>query len=288
MRAKAKHLNHRATVPLATTSAKEMATSAVTSAIVEETNTHHAENSLPKKILVIDIGGSKIKMLATGKGRPRKLDSGKRMTPNQMVSAVKQLTHDWEYDAVTIGYPGLVGAHGPRCEPANLGAGWVGFDYAAAFGCRVRLINDAAMQALGSYEGGRMLFLGLGTGLGSALIAENDVITLELGCLAHKGGSTLGEVLGKKGLERLGRVRWTKAVHETVEILHEAFVADYVVLGGGNAKKIKKLVPGVRVGHNMIAFRGGVRVWNIEHVPTLAADDTHAATPCRPSDWRVL
>ena len=241
----------------------------------------------PTKILVVDIGGTKIKVLASGQTEPAKTVSGKTLTPAKMVEAVKELTKDWEFDAVSIGYPGMVGSHGPRSEPGNLGAGWVGFNFAAAFDRPVRVINDAAMQALGSYEGGRMLFLGLGTGLGSALIAESTIIPLELGQLQHKDGS-LGEVLGKKGLERLGKEAWSVAVKEAVTALTLAFVVDYVVLGGGNAKKMKGQLPGIRMGHNLTAFRGGLRLWNIEHVPTLSAEGDQKA-PSRPvSDWRVI
>ena len=241
----------------------------------------------PTKILVVDIGGTKIKVLASGQTEPRKTGSGKSLTPAKMVEAVKELIKDWEFDAVSIGYPGMVGSHGPRSEPGNLGAGWVGFNFAAAFDRPVRVINDAAMQALGSYEGGRMLFLGLGTGLGSALIAENTIIPLELGQLQHKDGR-LGEVLGKKGLERLGKDEWSSAVKDAVSALTLAFVVDYVVLGGGNAKKMKGKLPGTRMGHNLTAFRGGLRLWNIEHVPTLSAEGDQSA-PARPtSDWRVI
>src|SRR5205807_1418779 len=176
----------------------------------------------PTRILVIDIGGTKVKVLATGQVEPRKTPSGKSLTPAKMVEAVKELTKDWDYEAVSIGYPGLVGKDGPRSEPGNLGAGWVGFNFAVAFERPVRVINDAAMQALGSYEGGRMLFLGLGTGLGSALIAENAVIPLELGQLLHKDGGTLGGVLGKKGLDRLGKETWIEVVKEAVAALRGA------------------------------------------------------------------
>jgi predicted NBD/HSP70 family sugar kinase len=242
----------------------------------------------PSKILVLDIGGTKMKILASGQVEPRKASSGKKLTPARMIAAVEKLTADWDYDAVSLGYPGLVGIHGPRSEPGNLGPGWVGFDFAAAFGRPVRVINDAAMQALGSYEGGRMLFLGLGTGLGSALIAENTVVTLELGELPHKAGGTLGQVLGKEGLDRLGKEAWIEAVKEAVAFLSVAFVADYVVLGGGNAKKLKKLVQGVRLGHNLTAFRGGMRLWHIEYATTLAAEGEQPPVERPPADWRVV
>ena len=259
-----------------------------TSKIIEEVPKDAPADPHPTKILVVDIGGTKIKTLVSGQTEPRKTGSGKGLTPVEMVEAVKELTEDWEYDGVSIGYPGMVGSHGPRSEPGNLGAGWVGFNFAAAFDRPVRVINDAAMQALGSYEGGRMLFLGLGTGLGSALIAENDIIPLELGQLQHKDGSNLGSVLGKKGLEQLGKEAWAQAVTDAVAALALAFVADYVVLGGGNAKKMKGLLPGVRLGHNLTAFRGGFRLWNIDHVPTLSAEGNITTPTPPPSAWRVL
>ncbi len=246
-----------------------------------------AAESRPSKILVIDIGGSKIKVLATGQAEPRKAPSGKKLAPGKMVEIVQDLARDWEYDAISLGYPGLVGIHGPRSEPGNLGHGWVGFDFAAAFGRPVRIINDAAMQALGSYEGGRMLFLGFGTGLGSTLIAENTIVPLELGTLPG-GGKTLGEALGKKGLDELGKEAWTRLVKEVVASLAVAFVVDYVVLGGGNAKKLKGAVPGTRLGHNLTAFRGGMRLWNIESATTLAAEGDQAAPPRPPPEWRVV
>jgi polyphosphate glucokinase len=250
--------------------------------------------TIPTKILVIDVGGSKVKVLATGQTEPRKTASGKTMTPAKLVEKVKELAGDWEYDAVSIGYPGLVGVHGPRSEPGNLGPGWVGFNFGVAFDRPVRVINDAAMQALGSYEGGRMLFLGLGTGLGSTLISENAIIPLELGQLLSREGPRLGEVLGKKGYERLGKEAWIAAVQEAVRALTLAFVADYVVLGGGNAKKLNGLVPGTRLGHNLTAFRGGQRLWNIDRVTTLSAEGDQNAPPAQPAppvanaDWRVI
>ncbi len=204
-----------------------------------------------------------------------------------MIEIVKELVQDWEYEAVSIGYPGLVGNDGPRSEPGNLGPGWVGFNFGVAFDRPVRVINDAAMQALGSYEGGRMLFLGLGTGLGAAFIAENAIIPLELGNLQYHDGGTLGQALGKKGYDRLGKEAWVEAVKQAVMSLMTAFVVDYVVLGGGNAKKLKGLLPGIHMGHNLTAFRGGQRLWNIEHVPTLSAEG-EAATMRPPSDWRVI
>ncbi len=243
----------------------------------------------PTKVLSIDIGGSKVKVLVSGQTEPRKMASGNRLTPATMVESVLALVAEWKFDGVSIGYPGLVGSQGPRAEPGNLGPGWVGFDFAAAFGRPVRIINDAAMQALGSYEGGRMLFLGLGTGLGSSLIADRVIVPLELGRLGGKDGKSLGETLGRKGLERLGKSAWREAVRETATSLMAAFVADYIVIGGGNAKLVKDLPPGARLGHNLTAFRGGFRLWNIEDVPTLAANgDPSAPPPPPPPDWRLI
>ena len=244
--------------------------------------------AIPKRILAIDIGGTKIKVLVSGETEPRKLPSGKQMTPSLMVQGIKELAGDWSYDAVSIGYPGLVGNHGPRSEPGNLGSGWVGFDFAAAFGCPARIINDAAMQALGSYDGGRMLFLGLGTGLGSALIAEHVIVTLELGNLVHGAGKTLGELLGRKGLATLGKKAWRELIAETVHALSHAFVTDYVVLGGGNSKQIKDLPQGARIGHNLTAFRGGFRLWHVDDVPTLSAGDDAPHTNAPTPDWRLI
>jgi hypothetical protein len=229
--------------------------------------------SAPTSILTVDIGGTKVKILATGQTEPRKAPTGKEFTPAKLVETVRALAHDWEYEAVSIGYPGLVGPQGPRSEPGNLGPGWVGFDFATAFGKPVKMINDAAMQALGSYETGRMLFLGLGTGLGSTLITGHVVIPLELGQLPYDeaGERTLGEVLGRRGLERVGKGEWRLAVTRAVTALMRAFIADYVVLGGGNAKHVKDLPPGARRGHNLTAFRGGFRLWSVDDVWVLAA-----------------
>lgn len=226
------------------------------------------EQSSPEKsftqVLTVDIGGSNIKILATGQTEPRKRRSGRNLTPVKMVEIVQELAEGWDYEAVSIGYPGLVGNQGPSSEPGNLGSGWVGFDFLTAFGLPVRIMNDAAMQALGSYEGGRMLFLGLGTGLGSALITEEVILTLELGHLSYKRGETLGNTLGRQGIKRLGKAQWRRAVMEVAPTLMKAFLADSVVLGGGNAKKLNELPAGVRLGHNLTAFRGGFRLWNIK------------------------
>ena len=242
----------------------------------------------PATILVIDIGGSNVKILTTGETEPRTYRSGKRLTPTQMVAAVQALAEDWTYEAISIGYPGVVGARGPASEPGNLGAGWVGFNFAAAFDRPVRIINDAAMQALGNYDGGRMLFLGFGTGLGSALIADRVIIPLELGRLPTPGGPRLEHVLGQRGLRRLGKKAWRRVVWELVPPLIEAFLVDYVVLGGGNAKQLKQLPPGTRLGHNQTAFRGGFRLWTLEDVQTLAGEDEHHIPPLRALEWRLI
>ena len=241
----------------------------------------------PSSVLVIDIGGSKVKMLATGHAHPRKLSSGPEFTPQRMVKAVLDACNKWSFEAVSIGYPGLAGARGPLSEPANLGPGWVGFNFAAAFDRPVRIINDAAMQALGSYEGGRMVFLGLGTGLGSALIAQNVIIPLELGALPSRNGVPLGEVLGRKGLKRIGKRAWRKELARAIEQFIVAFNADYVVLGGGNASVLEKVPPGTRIGNNLAAFRGGFRLWHLPDVPTLSAEG-EVAPQSASMRWRVI
>jgi len=242
----------------------------------------------PRSVLAIDVGGTGLKLLATGQSEPRRQRSGPSMTPQEMVEIARELAGDWPYQAVSIGYPGQVGDHGPRSEPGNLGAGWVGFNFAAAFGRPVRMINDAAMQALGSYEGGRMLFLGLGTGLGSALIAGHVIIPLELGRLPYKSGKTVGDVLGRRGLERLGKGEWRQAVNEAVTALLHAFLADYVVVGGGNAKNTRDLPPGARLGHNLTALRGGFRLWGVEDVWVLAAPGGESPQPTPQDALRML
>jgi polyphosphate glucokinase len=242
----------------------------------------------PTRILSVDIGGSNVKILAAGQTEPRSIPSGKTLTPGQMVDGVRRLSKGWEYEAVSIGYPGRVGPHGPSSEPGNLGSGWVGFDLSAAFACPVRVINDAAMQALGSYEGGRMLFLGLGTGLGSALIVEKVIITLELGQIPYRKGGNLGETLGRQGLKRIGRIAWRRAVEETVPVLMNAFLAEEIVLGGGNAKLFKEPPPGCRLGHNLTAFRGGFRLWGIDEVLTLSSDEGHLYREQTPAQWKLI
>jgi len=211
-------------------------------------------------VLVVDIGGSGVKILATGQSERRRFPSGPTMTPQQVVTGVKDLAADWKYDVVSIGYPGLVCRGQITAEPHNLAPGWVGFDFQAAFGCPVKVMNDAAMQALGSYQGGLMLFLGLGTGLGSALVTEGAVWPMELAHLSYMKG-TLEDYVGLRGLERLGKKKWRWHVAFVVERLIAALHPDDVVLGGGNQKKLKTLPPGCRVGDNDNAFLGGFRMW---------------------------
>jgi predicted NBD/HSP70 family sugar kinase len=212
------------------------------------------------KVLVIDIGGTNVKFLATGHPEPRKFPSGKELTPDAMVARVKQDTVDWEYDVLSIGYPGLIKDGRIVSEPHNLAPGWAGFDFEAAFRKPVKLINDAAMQALGGYNGGVMLFLGLGTGLGAALIVEGVVVPMELGHLSYKR-ATFEDYLGIRGLQRLGKKKWRKYVSLVAERLSSAFHLNDMVLGGGNAKKLEELPPGCRVGPNANAFVGGFRMW---------------------------
>jgi polyphosphate glucokinase len=243
------------------------------------------------KILAIDIGGTKVKMLASGHTEPRKAPSGKTFTPPKLVEEVSQLASDWKYEAISIGIPAPAGLHGPRSEPGNLGCGWVGFDYAAAFGKPVKIVNDAAMQAIGAYEGGRMLFLGLGTGLGAALIAERMIVSLELGNLPWRSRrATLGRVLGRRGLKRFGEAKWRAIVYEAVPDLMRAFLADYVVVGGGNSKRLDAKLPhGIRLGHNLTAFRGGFRLWGVEDVPALIPDShTEPLEKQAPVEWRMI
>jgi polyphosphate glucokinase len=218
------------------------------------------------KVLTIDVGGTHVKFLATSQKEKREFPSGKHLTAEKMVREVLDRTRDWDYEAVSIGHPGLEDHKGPRAEPENLGEGWVGFDFARAFGRPVKILNDAAMQALGSYEGGRMLFLGLGTGVGSTLITEHTLVPLELGQLPFRDGQLAG-YLGRDGLRRLGRDEWQRAVKAAVPALKGAFMAEYVVLGGGNAKHVDPLPEGARRGGNKDAFEGGFRLWETEVAP---------------------
>jgi polyphosphate glucokinase len=214
------------------------------------------------RILVVDVGGTHIKLLVAGLKEPIEILSGPNLTAKAMVQRVKTALKDCPYDVVSIGYPGPV-VHGhPLREPYNLGRGWVRFDFRKAFGRPVKIINDAAMQALGSYKGGRMLFLGLGTGLGSAMIVDGVLQPMELAHLPYKGGKTYEDYLGILGLKRLGRKRWQRKVYKIVADLREALEAEYVVLGGGNAKKLKKMPPSTILGDNQNAFLGGFRMWS--------------------------
>jgi polyphosphate glucokinase len=214
-----------------------------------------------RSILVIDVGGTNVKVLATGHRVRVKIPSGPQMTPARMVKAVKDSTAGWKYDVVSIGYPGPVENNRPMLEPHNLGKGWRRFNFQRAFGKPVRMINDAAMQALGAYRGGKMLFLGLGTGLGSALIVDGLVMPLELAHLPYRHGETYEEYLGVAGLERRGRKRWRFHVDTVVNLLRNALLAHEVVLGGGNARLVSDLPLGARRGSNADAFRGGYRLW---------------------------
>ena len=213
------------------------------------------------KVLVIDVGGTNVKMLATGHKSPRKYPSGPTMTPGKMVRVVKQSVRDWKFDRVSMGYPGPVINGHPLREPHNLGCGWVGFNFKKAFGRPVKIINDAAMQALGSYKGRRMLFLGLGTGLGSAMIVDGALQPMELAHLIYKNGRTYEDYLGLRGLKRSGKKKWRRHVATIAKKLMTALEADYVVLGGGNSKKLRKLPRGMRLGNNENAFLGGFRMW---------------------------
>jgi polyphosphate glucokinase len=217
---------------------------------------------IKKRVLTIDIGGSHVKTKISGRREMRQFVSGPTLTPRRMVAKVLALNGDLKYDVISIGYPGVV-VHGKIItEPFNLGRGWVGFDFRKAFGRPAHVMNDAAMQAIGSYEGGRMLFLGLGTGLGSTLIVDDVVAPMELAHLPYKRKRSYEDYVGDRGRARLGPKKWRKVVGEIVEQLREALEADYVVLGGGNARKLKKLPKNTRLGNNDFAFVGGFRVWH--------------------------
>ena len=211
-------------------------------------------------VLAVDIGGTNVKILVSGENEPRKFPSGPHLTPRQMVAGVKKLAQGWKYEAVSIGFPGMVIHNHPVAEPRNLGRGWVGFDYRAGFGKPVKIVNDAAMQALGSYKGGKMLFLGLGTGLGSTVIADGIVEPMELAHLPYRKG-TYEDYVGLRGLKKRGKKKWRRHVEEVVAQLTGALEPDDIVLGGGNVKKLKKLPSGCRRGSNANAFMGGFRLW---------------------------
>jgi len=216
------------------------------------------------KILVIDVGGTHVKVRVSGQREEQRIVSGPTMTAARMVREVKRLVKDWKYDVVSIGYPGIV-VHGrPVHEPHNLGGGWVRFNFAKAFGRPVKMINDAAMQALGSYKKGRMLFLGFGAGLGSAMIVDGILEPMELAHLPYKKGKTYEDYVGDGALKRLGKKKWRRYVADVVTRLKAALEADYVVLGGGNSKNLKTLPPGAELGDNRNAFIGGMRLWKLE------------------------
>ena len=212
-------------------------------------------------VLVVDVGGTHVKILATGQRKPRKFASGPNLTAQKMVDGVKHLAGDWKYAAVSIGYPGPVLQGRPMAEPHNLAPGWVGFDYRAAFGCPVKVVNDAAMQALGSYKRGKMLFLGLGTGLGTTMIVDGIVEPMELGHLPYKK-ATYEDYVGLRGLVKHGAHKWRRHVADVVKLLVAALEPDDVVIGGGNVKELKELPPGCRAGDNANAFIGGFRLWD--------------------------
>jgi polyphosphate glucokinase len=214
------------------------------------------------RVLAIDVGGTHVKIKVSGQAAVRKFDSGPALTARQMVRGVLALAKGWQFDVVSIGYPGPVARGRPAVDPRNLGRGWAGFDFAKAFRKPVRILNDAAMQALGSYNGGKMLFLGLGTGLGTAVIDNGVIEPMEVAHLPYKKGRTFEDYAGLRGLERLGKKKWRTAIADIVRSLARALEVDYVVLGGGNAKKLKTLPPKARLGDNANAFLGGFRLWD--------------------------
>ncbi|RWM76851.1 MAG: ROK family protein [Mesorhizobium sp.] len=214
-----------------------------------------------KIVLAIDIGGSHVKILTSAGGEERRADSGPGLTPQQMIAAVQTLADGLPYDVVSMGYPGPVHHNRPLTEPANLGKGWVGCDFATQFGKPVKIVNDALMQAVGSYEGGRMLFLGLGTGLGAAMIVDNVALPMELAHLPYKKGGSFEDYVGERGLEKRGKKKWRKHVFDVVERLRAAMQPDYVVIGGGNVDELDELPAGCKRGDNTRAFEGGFRLW---------------------------
>ncbi|MEY2562427.1 MAG: polyphosphate glucokinase [Verrucomicrobiota bacterium] len=215
-----------------------------------------------KKILVIDIGGTHVKLMISRREK-RKFDSGPKLTPRQLIAQVKKTAEGWSYDAISIGFPAPVHKGRVANDPKHLGKGWIGYNFTKSLGKPTRVMNDAAMQALGSYRGGRMLFLGLGTGLGSTLVWQRNVLPLELGDLPYEGG-IIEEVLGKPGLERLGKKEWEREVLFCLAQLKLSLIADYVMLGGGNSKVLDEVPEGVELGHNRNAYLGGCRMWEID------------------------
>jgi polyphosphate glucokinase len=231
------------------------------------------------QVLVIDVGGTGVKLGATGTPELRRFRSGRHFRPQDLVREVKRRTADWPYEVVALAYPGVVDANGPIAEPGNLGRGWVGYDFSRAFGCPVRIANDAALQALGGYRTGRMLFLGLGTGLGSTLVTERVIVPLELGCLPYTRRETMAQRLGRVGRRRYGQKGWQRAVSRVVPIMRETFAADSVLLGGGNAKHVDPLPLNTTRGTNEDAIAGGFRLWE-----ELVEPHDRAAAPV----WRVV
>jgi polyphosphate glucokinase len=215
-----------------------------------------------RTVLAIDVGGSHVKVMTSKERTKREFDSGPHLSAKAMVKGVKKLTSDWQYDVITVGYPGPVVRDRPLADPYNLGSGWKRFDFQKAFGRPTRVVNDAAMQALGSYQGGRMLFLGLGTGLGSTLIVDGVLEPMELGHVPYRKGRTFEDYAGIRGLKRMGLKKWRRRVAEIVKDLTAAFEPDYVVLGGGNVAKLDKLPPKSRRGNNSDAFEGGFKLWD--------------------------
>ena len=236
---------------------------------------NHRNSAQPLKILVVDVGGTHVKCASTDHADPQQFPSGPRMTAAQMVKQVLKLTRTWHFDAVSIGYPGVVARGQPVRNPQNLGRGWVGFDFAAAFGRPVRIHNDAAMQALGNYAGGKMLFLGLGTGLGSTLIVDGVVVPMELAHLQWRKGRDYEHYVGDRARKRLGEKKWRAKVKQVVYDFRNALQPDEIVLGGGNARRLKHLPPSTRLGDDLAAFRGGLRLWD----EGVRRDGMHARSP---------
>jgi polyphosphate glucokinase len=232
------------------------------------------------KVLAIDVGGTHVKLLASGQSASREFVSGPKLVPKRMVTSVKEITADWSYDVASIGYPGPVLRNRPVAEPFNLGRGWTGFDFEAAFGCPVKVMNDAAMQALGSYKGGKMLFLGLGTGLGSTMVVNGIVEPMELGHLPYKQ-KTYEDYVGQRGLEHWGKHKWRRYVEDVIARLIAALEPDDVVLGGGNVKQLKNLPAACRAGDNANAFVGGFRLW--ENIAGALVSTKPARSKHRPS-----
>jgi hypothetical protein len=236
------------------------------------------KSAQPMKVLVVDVGGTHVKCASTDHPSRREFASGPRLTAAQMVNQVLKLTRSWRYDVVSIGYPGVVAGGQPVRNPQNLGQGWVGFDFAAAFGRPVRIHNDAAMQALGNYDGGKMLFLGLGTGLGTALIVDGVVVPMELGHLQWRKDREYEYYLGDHGRKRLGEKKWRAKVLQVVSDFRLVMQPDEIVLGGGNARRLKRLPPDTRLGDNLAAFHGGLRFWDGQsHSQEIRARSTDAA-----------